>query len=164
MIGLGDLEGGYFHSIPTDMNAAGSAIVGWSRTALGEEAFIWQTGHGMRHLAEVLTVEYGVDLAGWTLMYAFAISGDGRVIGGEGVNPTGQHEVWAVYLDGLPRPRCPADFNNDDTLNSQDFFDFLVCFFDPPACPPLAADFNADGTIESGDFFDFLAAFFAGCP
>ncbi|MBC7771387.1 MAG: serine hydrolase [Pyrinomonadaceae bacterium] len=54
---------------------------------------------------------------------------------------------------------CLADFNNDNSANSQDFFDFLVAFFagDP------AADFNQDAAINSQDFFDFLAEFFAGC-
>jgi hypothetical protein len=56
-------------------------------------------------------------------------------------------------------PACPADFNGDDTVNSQDFFDFLVAFF---ALLP-SADFNDDGTVNSQDFFDFLVAFFAGC-
>jgi hypothetical protein len=54
---------------------------------------------------------------------------------------------------------CPADFNCDGSVNSQDFFDFLGAFF---AGAPNA-DFNGDGTINSQDFFDFIAAFFAGC-
>ena len=61
-------------------------------------------------------------------------------------------ETWEL------RATCPADFNNDAILNSQDFFDFLAAFF---AQQPNA-DFNHDGTINSQDFFDFLAAFFAG--
>ncbi len=60
-----------------------------------------------------------------------------------------------------PRSPAPAppDFNGDNVLNSQDFFDFLNAFF---AQEP-GADFNADGTLNSQDFFDFLNAFFAGC-
>jgi hypothetical protein len=54
---------------------------------------------------------------------------------------------------------CPGDFNNDDVLNSQDFFDFLTAFFAGAA----AADFNEDTVVNSQDFFDFLTAFFAGC-
>jgi hypothetical protein len=54
---------------------------------------------------------------------------------------------------------CAADFNGDDAVNSQDFFDFLTAFF---ATAP-SADFNADGAVNSQDFFDFLTAFFAGC-
>jgi hypothetical protein len=55
---------------------------------------------------------------------------------------------------------CPADFNSDGTVNSQDFFEFLDLFFAVDA----GADFNADGVIDSQDFFDFLAAFFSpGC-
>jgi hypothetical protein len=58
---------------------------------------------------------------------------------------------------------CPCDFNDSGTLNSQDFFDFLACFF-TTGC--AGADFNDDGQANSQDFFDFLACFFAppsGC-
>ncbi|MGE3108808.1 MAG: FG-GAP-like repeat-containing protein [Phycisphaerales bacterium] len=52
---------------------------------------------------------------------------------------------------------CPADWNNDNAVTSQDFFDFIAGFFSNNA------DFNGDGMTSSQDFFDFLAAFFQGC-
>jgi hypothetical protein len=52
---------------------------------------------------------------------------------------------------------CPADWNHDGTVTSQDFFDFVDAFF------AGNADFNNNGTTDSQDFFDFLNAFFAGC-
>jgi hypothetical protein len=82
-------------------------------------------------------------------------------------------KIYATWGDGYSAPRliiddltlfpadtsCPADFNHDDTVNSQDFFDFLTAFF---ASAP-SADFNNDHAVNSQDFFDFLTAFFAGC-
>ncbi|MBC7773348.1 MAG: CHRD domain-containing protein [Pyrinomonadaceae bacterium] len=57
-------------------------------------------------------------------------------------------------------PTCPCDVNQDRTLNSQDFFDFLAGFF------MGMGDFNMDGITNSQDFFDFLNCFFSiphGC-
>jgi len=54
---------------------------------------------------------------------------------------------------------CIADFNHDGVVNSQDYFDFLVAFFNNN----IAADFNHSGTVNSQDYFDFLVAFFTGC-
>jgi hypothetical protein len=58
-------------------------------------------------------------------------------------------------------PECTCDFNDSGTLNSQDFFDFLACFF-TTGC--TGADFNDDGQTNSQDFFDFLNCFFSPPP
>ncbi|MGE3109614.1 MAG: hypothetical protein AB7G11_12670 [Phycisphaerales bacterium] len=66
------------------------------------------------------------------------------------------HNVGGVSLRLQPT-RCPADLNFDDTVSSQDFFNFLAAFFIGDA------DFNHSGQTDSQDFFDFLAAFFTPC-
>ncbi len=55
---------------------------------------------------------------------------------------------------------CPADFNGDAAVNSQDFFDFLGAFFEESP----GGDFNGDDAVNSQDFFDFLGAFFEESP
>lgn len=46
----------------------------------------------------------GLDLAGWNLLTAEALSADGRVIAGNGVNPQGNEEGWVAQLDNVPAP------------------------------------------------------------
>ncbi len=55
---------------------------------------------------------------------------------------------------------CPADFNQNGTLNVQDIFDFLGAWF---AADPRA-NFNGVNGLSVQDIFDFLGAWFAGCP
>ena len=101
--------------------------------------------------------------------------GAGRSDGGRAlaVLPNGELAVGGNFLMAGDQPSayfaryvlpcggddCRADFNSDDAVNSQDFFDFVTAFF---ALTPNA-DFNTDGEVNSQDFFDFLTAFFAGC-
>ena len=47
---------------------------------------------------EVLTKDFGLNLAGWTLRQATGISQDGLVIVGYGINPEGRTEGWIADL------------------------------------------------------------------
>jgi hypothetical protein len=97
-------------------------------------------------------------------------SGAGSVAVDDGTNPPQApgSSVLFTYTanpsgDCPSGPACPCDFNTDNVLNSQDFFDFLNCFF-TTGC--AAGDYNHDMTVNSQDFFDFLNCFFmppAGC-
>ncbi len=65
--------------------------------AVSHDAF-----NGVRNLKDVLTGA-GIDMTGWTLTAATAISADGSVIVGYGTNPSGQQEAWVIkgYSLGL---------------------------------------------------------------
>ncbi|MBC7771776.1 MAG: immunoglobulin domain-containing protein [Pyrinomonadaceae bacterium] len=90
-----------------------------------------------------------------------------------GVLSPPQLQGYAVYDNAIPRILlsqgsetwelrnyalgCPADFNHNDIVNSQDLFEFISGFFSG------GVDFNGDQMMNSQDFFDFLAAFFSPC-
>jgi probable HAF family extracellular repeat protein len=103
MVGLGVLSGG-IASYANGVSADGSVVVGYSATDpfTGAEAFIWNSTQGMRSLQQVLTNDYGLDLTGWSLNRANAISADGLTVVGFGTNPNGLTEAWIASLDGEP--------------------------------------------------------------
>jgi probable HAF family extracellular repeat protein len=102
MVGLGDLPGGSFYSLAKGVSADGAVIVGESASVVGVEAFRWTEATGMLSLREMLIAE-GVDLTGWYLSRATAISADGRTIVGYGVVPDGNN-VYLVRTGGLITP------------------------------------------------------------
>ncbi|MBC7771113.1 MAG: tyrosinase family protein [Pyrinomonadaceae bacterium] len=69
----------------------------------------------------------------------------------------GDTGIGTLVIEAKPAT-CACDWNADGSLNSQDFFSFVVSFF------AGQADFNADGETSSQDFFDFLVCFFTLCP
>lgn len=103
--GLGDLPGGVFESFALDLSDDGLTVIGFGTSALGQEAMVWTREQGMRRLVDALT---GIDgpPSGWFLTAATAISGDGRVIVGNGINPAGQTEAWIWTLP--PPPEIPT--------------------------------------------------------
>lgn len=103
-MGLGDLLGGTFRSIVGGVSADGSVVVGFGNSALGQEAFIWDATNGMRNLRTALVDDFGLDLTGWTLTEARAMSADGLAIVGNGINPNGQEEAWLADLHPTPLP------------------------------------------------------------
>lgn len=81
-----------------DVSADGSIIVG----STGSEAFYWTQASGMRLLSDVLHDDYGLDMTGWFLDSALAMSADGRTIVGRGDGPHGSG-IWTVNLV-VPEP------------------------------------------------------------
>ncbi|HNO80561.1 MAG TPA: PEP-CTERM sorting domain-containing protein [Phycisphaerae bacterium] len=90
MIGLGDLPGGNPDSEALAVSGDGSVVIGKGRSnqycGNCEAAFVWDSINGMRSLEDMLTDDHGVDLSGWRLVSATAISDDGLTIAGLGIN------------------------------------------------------------------------------
>jgi probable HAF family extracellular repeat protein len=100
MVGLGYLSGIPPESQANDVSGDGQIVVGSSNLGSRETAFIWDAARGMRSLQSVLTEEYGLDLTGWWLAEATAISADGKAIVGNGYGPAGGTEAWLAILLG----------------------------------------------------------------
>jgi probable HAF family extracellular repeat protein len=97
MIGLGDLPGGDFGSYAYDTSVDGSVLVGTGTSQRGLEAAVWDAGHGLRSVYDILTGE-GHDLSGWSLTSATGVSDDGLTIVGTGTNPAGDTEAWIARI------------------------------------------------------------------
>lgn len=58
---------------------------------------IWNKADGIRKIESILTTRYGLDVSGWQFSDGVkAISADGKVLVGKGINPNGFHESWIV--------------------------------------------------------------------
>jgi len=150
MVLLGTPIGVIGETIAYAVSADGSVIVGESSdySARVDDAFIWDPVHGMRLLKDVLVEDYGLDLTGWELQWARGISGDGRTIVGNGVNPSGQVEAWIALLSPLgPRPQCSDGIDNDG--------DGFIDYPNDPGCAsptsPTESPACQDGIDNDGD-------------
>jgi probable HAF family extracellular repeat protein len=144
----------YQYSYSYFANQSGSIIVGASGYG-GQgggvgyyHATMWTAAGGLVDLNTYLPT-LGIDLSGWDLNVAHAISLDGMQIAGEGVH-NGLQESWIVSLTPLP-PACgSADFNCDgDTGTDADIEAFFACIAGNCPSPPCTstADFNSDGDV-----------------
>ncbi len=111
MVGLGDLPGGEFNSRGFGTSGDGSIVVGVSVSTFGNEAFLWTDSGGMRSIQELLVDDYGLDLTGWRLTFAFGVSADGLNIVGGGINPLGSAEAWIVTLSPPVPPALDTTFD-----------------------------------------------------
>jgi probable HAF family extracellular repeat protein len=121
MVGLGDLSGGSFNSYALGVSGNGSVVVGQGESDSGVEAFIWDMESGIQNLRSVLITDYGLDLTGWTLYSAKAMSPNGRAICGKGLNPDGNPEAWLVLLDPLELNWQNSSSGDWDTPENWDF-------------------------------------------
>lgn len=120
VLGLGHFPGGDF-SWALDVSADGTIAVGYSN-GNPSGAFLWDPVHGMRHLEQILSEDYGISSGGfWLLADARAVSDDGLTIVGTGFGPEGE-EGWRLVLP----PACDDGLDNDG--------DGFADFPDDPGC------------------------------
>jgi probable HAF family extracellular repeat protein len=101
MVGLGDLHPAPFSSQASAISADGSAIYGFSDVpGIDQDAWVWTETAGMRKFQDVLVNEYGLgaELAGWRLWSISDVSADGLVLVGNGRNPAGELEGFAIVI------------------------------------------------------------------
>ena len=80
-------------------SADGEVVVGASSvTANGRRALIWRPGAGVQDLRAFLVDSLGLNLTGWTLLQANAVSDDGTTIVGDGRDPAGRLQGWRARL------------------------------------------------------------------
>ena len=141
----------------------GSVVVGHCYLSGGAtQAFLWTAGGGMRSLADVLTSDYGMNLAGWQLTTAFTISADGRAIAGSGRFMGGASQAYLAVLPAPCYPNCDAS-TAPPILNINDF----VCFQQKFAAGDSYANCDnstAAPVLNVNDFTCFLNKFAGGCP
>jgi probable HAF family extracellular repeat protein len=113
---LGSLPGSSFlDSRALAATSNGAIIVGVANDENNDDvAFVWDATRGMRKLATVLIDDYGLAVAGWTLVDARGVSnvnGFGEfTIVGAGINPSGNPEGWVAKLSPTA---CNDGLDND---------------------------------------------------
>ncbi|MDB6027063.1 MAG: hypothetical protein JWM68_3286, partial [Verrucomicrobiales bacterium] len=116
MVGLGFLPCDTW-TIGRAASGNGSIIVGDPQTIANKCVFIWDAQHGLRELLNVLINDYGLNLAGWQLGRATALSYDGNIIVGYGTNPSGQTEAWIANITPTPPLLSVRRDGNDVVLS-----------------------------------------------
>lgn len=110
MVALGELGDASCDNVALAVSADGSVIVGCNMSQRGRRAFLWTAETGMRSVQDMLAAESAKDgpLAGWRLTMATAVSADGAVIAGMGMNPEGEREAWIARIGVAVVEREPA--------------------------------------------------------
>jgi probable HAF family extracellular repeat protein len=97
-IPLGDLPGGFFHSVGKAVSDDGTVVTGWSRSSEGLEAFRWTDSGGMQGLGDLP--------GGGSYSAARSISADGSNIVGESES-AGPPAVFEAFRWNLSQGMLP---------------------------------------------------------
>lgn len=94
-------------SAALDASLGGELLVGFvgDRASGDTQAVIWHDSGNVTFLQDLLEDVYGLDLTGWVLEAATAVSYDGNTLVGYGINPDGYREAWIATI---PEPATGA--------------------------------------------------------
>jgi uncharacterized membrane protein len=81
----------------------GDVVAGATQTLNADDvAFTWDQANGTRSVKSNLLTAGASAVADWRLLAVTAVSADGRILLGNGVNPNALGEAWIVNLNGGP--------------------------------------------------------------
>lgn len=150
---LGTLGGN--HAEARAVDSTGRIIVGQSRNALDQDqAMRWTAETGMQNLNQVYAGLLG---SNQTLIWAYAISPNGRYIAGIG-RRNGRTEAFLLDT-GLHIPE--GDVNRDGCVDDSDLLAVLFAFGSTGS--GLPEDLNNDNRVDDGDLLIVLFNFGSGC-
>jgi len=115
MTGLGFLPGG-ISSVAFGVSADGKVVVGTGFAGEETQALRWTAATGMQSVKALLQAA-GVNIPGWRLFEATAVSADGTTIVGNGRDPNGRNQAWIAdlsdlcFAEGMPVLRLDDDGN-----------------------------------------------------
>lgn len=128
---------------------------------------IFQTGSGLRTLADVLTNDFGLDLQGFELqrVTGLHVDDDGTILMcGDGFGAGPDARPWFVEIPGAVPPVLLGDMNCDGIVSVSDIGPFVVAITTPdeypiqfPDCNINNGDLNGDGQVYLGDIGLFVA-------
>jgi hypothetical protein len=149
--------------------------IGADPDGASEGAALWVDDGDPRLIREILEVEFGLDLGGWRLSEAIAISDDGLKIAGDGMNPDSRQEGWiavlsevlAVEIDIKPRSDSnpinpfsrgviPVAILGSDTFDVADV-DVATLAFGPDGAVPAHPRGGHPQDVNDDGFTDLLS-------
>lgn len=121
----------------------------------------------MRNLQWLLSDHFGLDLVGWDLCEATAVSADGTVVVGWGLHD-GVPEGFIATIQPLPRkgaccqrPSLECTYEFEEDCEGDWFGPDSICV---NCCPTPFADADQDGDVDMADFGIFQACLSTGYP
>ena len=100
------------------VNESGDIMVGKAGTVDNWDAIIWNETDGYQLLEDYAIQTLALDLQGWQLTQATAITP--YAIVGQGINPDGIHKAWMILL------KIFGDANEDDDVDGQDLYAYAA--------------------------------------
>lgn len=151
MLNLGKFPGSD-NTIARSVSADGNVIVGGSAALAGDIAFLWTKKLGLTDLNTYLQAR-GVNLTGWTLTSANAISNDGLTIAGDGFH-NGVPEGWVAFLgqgqDLSAIEQLGKSLMSDPSLSSPVGQSCISCHSASAGFTNPRSNDNAHGSVHEG--------------
>ncbi len=134
----------------------------YTLTGPGGEVFRYQTGPDNGYNVAVMDATGNLPAGSYTLSFILAGEAsfvsppddpDGNGVGGGGGGPS---PILTFRVE--PGVACPADWDDDGAVNSNDISAFLSAWLDSVQNGSLIADFDGSGGVNSNDISAFLSA------